>query len=507
MRQLSPLDASFYYFESYRTPMHIGGIYIFESSNPDQAFNYEAFKDYMSSYLHRFPVFRQRLVEVPLDLGTPYWIDDPDFEIEHHIEHVALPKPANEQALLDLAARIFSKPLDKNRPLWEVYIVDGLKVEGIPEGAFAFIPKMHHAAVDGKSGVALMSALFTSSPEATIIPKPKPYVPERIPSDIELLIRNLGSSIEAPFKVAQLIGKTIENTIKSSQQKTGASKKNEKTVKPPSMFSAPKTIFNSSITPHRVVAGASLSLERVKAIKNTVKNTTVNDVILCLCAGALRQYLLDKRELPEKSLIAMAPISVRSVNDKGETLGNKISAMLVDLATKESDTYKRLQLINNSTRGSKVQRKAVKAEKLMDYVPSQLEALAIRTYTRMRISELHPPIYNLVITNVPGPSRPLYMHGAKLLKIIGMAPLIDGMGLMVTIFSYNRQLFIGATSCREFMPDVQKFTKYINKELEKLENIVFDKKGGKNKEQEATKTKVNQENHPTSTKEGKQQMI
>ncbi len=484
MKQLTTLDATFLHVESFRSPMHIGGVYIFENANPNEGLNYESFRDYMRTRIEGYPIFQQRLVEVPLDLGHPYWFDDPSFDIEHHLLHVALPKPGTVKQLLKLAAQIFSRPLDRQRPLWEVTIVEGLKMDGVPEGSFAMIPKIHHAAIDGKSGVALMVALFDTMPTIQTTPfVNKRKKPERIPTKVELLARHTGDALNTPFKLAKLASKTIENALKSNKKK-----KEIKSGKvPPAPFTAPKTMFNVEVTPHRIVDATIVSLERVKNIKNTT-GTTINDVILTICSGALRSYLSEKEALPKKSLIAMAPISVRTKREDG-SLGNKISAMLIALATDEADPIQRLKNINESSSGSKVIRKAVKAEKLMDYIPAQVAANAARLYTRMKIAKLHNPIYNLVITNVPGPSTPLYMNGHKLVKNFAVAPLIDGMGLMITVFSYDGTISIGVTSCREIMPDIDVFIKKIDIALDELEVAVLGKKASVAKTKTATKSK------------------
>lgn len=468
MKQLTTLDAGFYYLESHRTPMHVGGIYLFENPEPDKRFDYQGFKNYIGSRLLKFPVFRQRLVEVPLDLGLPYWFDDPDFVLDFHITHVALPHPADTAELLRLAARFFSRPLDRQRALWEVMVVEGLKMPDMPDGAYAVVTKVHHAAIDGKSGVAIMELLFNSHADKEVIlhlPAPKA---ERIPTSVELLLRHSGEAFTTPFKLAQLVTKSIDSFFKTNTRQIVASAQGKT---PPAPFSAPRTLFNVPVTPNRIVSGVELELERIKYIKNNVPGTTVNDVILTICAGALRKYLLEKNDLPKKSLIAMAPVSVRA-EGKEAALGNHISAMLVSLATDIDNELDRLKTINKSTIGSKVHQKAVKAEKLMDYIPSQLEAMAARFYTRMKIGELHKPIFNLVITNVPGPSKHMYMNGSRMLRNLAVAPLVDGLGLIITVFSYAGTVSIGLTSCKEIMPDIRHFAELFLESLSNLEQEV-----------------------------------
>lgn len=468
MQQLSGLDATFLYIESTRAPMHVGGVYIFEPPKNDEKFDFYQFRDFIESRLHISRVFRQRLVEAPLDMSHPYWIEDPDFDIEYHLQYVAIPQPGGAKELLDLAARSFSRTMDRKRPLWELIIVEGLNIEGVPPNSFALISKVHHAAIDGGSGAEMMGALLNPSPakKSAQGKDEEPYwESERIPTGIEIIARNYIKSVGTPVKLAKFLYETVGNTIDVAREAIA------KWVEPPPMpFTAPTTLFNAPVTPHRIFDGAKLPLERIKAMKNKA-NTTVNNVVLAVCAGALRRYLKDKNNLPKKPLVAMAPISVRNEEDKG-AMGNKVSAMLVSLATNEEDPLKRLQLIHESATNSKVYSRAIGADKIMDLVPSELAALAARLYTKTKVVEYIRPVYNLVITNVPGPPIPLYMGGAKLLSHYGTAPLVDGLGLLMVVFSYAGSITISATSCRELMPDLDGFIENIYESAKELEDAL-----------------------------------
>jgi len=467
MQQLSGLDATFLYIESTRAPMHVGGVYIFEPPQKGDRIDYYQFRDFIESRLHISRVFRQRLVEAPLDMSHPYWIEDPHFDLEYHLQYVAIPQPGGSKELLDLAARIFSRTMDRKRPLWELTIVEGLNIEGYPKNSFALISKVHHAAIDGGSGAEMMGALLSPSPK-----KSKPtseeehyWESERIPTGIEIVARNYIKSVGTPVKLAKFLYDAIGSTIDVAREAIG------KWIEPPPMpFTAPTTLFNAPVTPHRIFDGANLDLERIKKMKN-IASTTVNNVVLAICAGALRRYLKDKNNLPKKPLVAMAPVSVRNEEEKG-TMGNKVSAMLVSLATNEEDPLKRLKLIHESASSSKVYSRALGADKIMDLVPSELAALAARLYTETKVVEYIRPVYNLVITNVPGPPIPLYMGGAKLLTHYGTAPLIDGLGLLMVVFSYAGSITISATSCRELMPDLDKFIANIYEAADELEQTL-----------------------------------
>jgi diacylglycerol O-acyltransferase / wax synthase len=462
MEQLTGLDASFLYLESFKSPMHIGGIYIL--SPPDnEKMTFSMFKQYIESRLYSSKVFRRRVVFSPLGLGHPYWIEDPNFNINNHLYHIALPKPCGMEELREAAAQAFSRTLDRNKPLWEMIFVEGLEnIKDVPKGAFALITKVHHAAIDGVSGAEMMANLF--SLEAT---PPKTNVPdyweaERIPTNAELLTNNFFQAFGTPLKFAKFAYEGIGNTIQLAQEVY------EKSVTaPPLPFTAPTTPFNVSINAGRKFGGIELDLAEIKNIKNAVPNITINDIVLAVCAGALRKYLKTQERLPQKSLVAMAPISTRQGDDR-KNAGNQVSAMLVSLATVESNPLRRLQLISEGSRNSKIYSKAVGANQLMNFIPSTLASLASRLYTSMKLSETHSPFYNLVITNVPGPPMPLYLNGAKVISHFGTAPLFDGLGLLLVVFSYAGKISLSATSTPDIIPDMEGFMQCFEQSFEEL---------------------------------------
>jgi WS/DGAT/MGAT family acyltransferase len=486
MQQLSGLDAQFLYLETPKSPMHIGGVYIYAPPKEGEM-NFEIFRKSLEARLHISRTFRQRIVESPLNLGHPYWIEDPNFELNNHIFHTALPKPGGRKELRALASRIFSRQLDRSKPLWEFTYVEGLEnIEKIPKGSFALITKVHHAAIDGGSGAEILAALLNPSPEMKPIKEPKSWIPERIPSSVELLTKNYFKSFGTPFKLAKFVYDTAQNSFGVAREVI------DKAIQPPPMpFTAPSTIFNASVSARRVFGGTEFSLEKIKTIKNATVGVTINDTVLAICAGGLRKYLLSKDKLPKKSLVAMAPISVRSGNQKND-MGNEVSSMLVSLATHEPDPVHRLNMIHASTRGSKAYSKAIEANKLMNFVPSTLAALASKLYTRMKFSEVHTPFYNLVITNVPGPSVPLYMNGAPLITQFGTAPVLDGLGILLVVLSYNGRITISVTCTPELMPDVEVFLGYLQESCEELYQalVVKAKKGAIGTEVTKSKTKA-----------------
>ncbi len=465
MQALSGLDSSFLYLENANMPMHVGALDIYEGS-----LSFEEFKAFLLERLHLAPRLRQRLVEVPLSIDHPYWIDDPDFNIDFHIHHTALPKPGDWKQLRRLTSRVFSQPLNRSKPLWEFVFVEGLdNVSQVPKGSVALISKIHHAAIDGASGAEILGLLFDVTKKPRKIPKPEPREIEPIPGDMKLLYKSTLNYIKRPFKLPGLLYETAKSTFAA-----GKISRVQASDVPKTAFNAPRTILNQHVSAERRWNTALLSLPRIKALRKAVPGATLNDVVMTICSGALRRYLLEKDELPDKPLVAMVPVSTRTKDEKTD-MGNQVSAMLIQLPTDEEDPIKQLQRLHQNTQLGKQYQQAVGAKQLADYaefVPFGLGAQAARLYTRMNVSQYHAPIFNVVITNVPGPQVPLYMSGKLMLAHMGMAPIFDGMGLILPIFSYNGVLSISPTTAANIMPDVDLFARYLREAANTLEDNV-----------------------------------
>lgn len=449
MQQLSGLDASFLYLESPQTPMHLGGVYVFSPAEEGEVFSFAAFREFMDERLHLSPVFRRRLVEPPLSLGHPWWIEDPNFTLDYHLNYVSAPRPGDWQSLWDLAARILARPLDRTRPLWRLVVVDGLDgITELPKGSFALISLVHHAAIDGISGAEIMGALFDTHEEPRSVPPPlTPWRGDRIPTGMEMVAARYGKALLTPFKLAKFLA-----TQSLIALDTAAEVIKHKLPLPPMPFTAPRVHFNGRVSGRRVFRGMDMSLTVIKEIKNAA-GVKVNDVMLAVCAGGLRHYLQARNELPAKSLSALVPVSIHKPGQVGG--GNHITGMPVELGTEIVDTVERLQRIHASANSSKVYIRSISASDLMNFVPSELASMAGRMYTRTHADDFleHPP-FNLVITNVPGPPTPLYLGGAQLLHTYGMAPLIDGLGLLMVIFSQAGNVSLGVIACQKLVPDI-----------------------------------------------------
>lgn len=476
MKQLSGLDSAFLYLETENAPMHIGGVSILDPRTPDGLFTLDTLRKVLAARLHRSRTFTERLASVPLNLGKPYWVEDESFDLDRHLERTQLPEPGGWRELSALTAWELGQVLPRDRPLWKMLLVEGVDgIEGVPKGSVAIIGRIHHAAIDGVSGSELLSALFDLTPqpddlaaEAAEAPAGSATESAGRPSGAKLLGKSGKNLIGIPKAIPGTLGETVKGLVRS-----GAVWGLKKIKLPPLPFTAPRTRLNVPISGERVWSPALLSLDRIKAIRKTAGGT-VNDVVLALCAGALRHYLQDKEDLPEKPLVAMVPISVRAEDERG-AMGNKVSAMLVSLATDEDDPAVRLEKIRASTSDSKIHHQAIGARTLSDvgeFIPFALAGVGTRLYTRMHLADKLKPIFNLVITNVPGPQVPLYVGGARLLAHVGFAPIFDGVGLILPIFSYAGTLAIGATSDRSIMPDVEVFAGYLETSLDELEEAV-----------------------------------
>lgn len=480
IKQVTGQDAAFLYAESALNPMHIGTLIIVEDS-----LIFDDFKDTIASKLHLMPKFRQRLLNVPFDLDYPYWVDDPNFELDLHLNRIKLPDPADWKTLRDTTATVFSASLDLRRPLWSITFIEGLDtISQIPKGSVAILTKVHHVMIDGASGVGLMGMLFDKNKADSTkpIPKPKPFEPEPLPEELSLLLKSSYKFFKDPLKIPKLVG---EAAVSVMQQKAKKAVVGNKPFDKKS-FSVPKTIFNGSISPKRTWGTAILSFDRINSLRK-IMGVTINDVIVNICAGAIRRYLIEKDQLPSLPLVANVPISIRVKGEK-QNYGNKISNMLVQIGTHIEDPIERLEYIQEQTEMGKSRHKAVGAKSLMkmaESVPFGLANLASGIYSKYNIKELHRPPFNVTITNVPGPQTALYLKGHKTVGVFGLTPVVDGFGLIIAAFSYNGTVSITTTSDAKTMPDAGKFSRFIREEANKLEKII--QKRGKQKEKEIAK--------------------
>jgi diacylglycerol O-acyltransferase len=467
MQQLSGHDASFVYFDLPHAPMHGCFLGLYDGSEVPGGVGYEAVLEHIERRLHLARCFRQKLVRVPFDWDHPYWLEDRNFDLEYHVREIALPSPGDWSQLCRQVARIHARPMDLTKPLWEMYLIEGLdRVPDLPAGSFALLIKFHHAAIDGASGVQIIEAIHDLEPDAEPDPPRADWEPETDPTPFELVMRAQTNAFLRPLEFSRLMARTLPALGRASQ---GFLTREFQAPGP-----VPETRFNGPISPHRVFDACRFALAEARAIKSYVEGATVNDVLISVCGGALRHYLESKGELPAESLVAMLPISVRG---EGESeAGNRVSAMIVPIGTDVKDAGERLVAVREATRQSKELTHAVGARLLADhaqYTPGALIGLGMRLAASFQTAPNARLPYNVVITNVPGPQTQLHAVGARLITNFGVGIPHDGMGLMHGIGSYCGELTVGATACRQMMPDADFYAACLQRAYDDLKRATI----------------------------------
>jgi WS/DGAT/MGAT family acyltransferase len=466
MRQLTSLDAQFLALETPRQAGHVGGVAILDPSTaPGGTLDCAGMKRLLEERLPLLPPFRWKLAEVPLGLDYPYWVDDQDFDLDFHVRELALPAPGSDDQLAEQVARIFARPLDRARPLWELYVIHGL-----PHGHVAALTKIHHALIDGMSGAEIMGLLLDLEPTGRELPPAPEHVPEGKPGELEMLGRGLLGLPRYPLRALRSLPRAVPN-IDDTPFGTlpGAGTLARLTGRAPSSLRAPKTSFNGRVSPHRRFAFGQLALDDVKIAKNA-HGCTVNDVVVSMCAGVVRRWLVEHSELPAEPLVAQIPVSVRT-NEQAGTYGNRIMLMAAPLFTNVDDPVERLMLTHAAMGDMKQRHKALPAELLQDanhFIPPAVFSRAARATFRLATSSPGRPTWNLVISNVPGPQFPLYMAGAELQANYPVSVITDGMGLNITVMSYRGRMDFGIVADRDQMSDVQCLIDWLGDELEAL---------------------------------------
>ena len=444
MERLTGLDAAFLYLENPTNHMHVAMTMVLDPSTVPGGYTFETIKEFIGGRLHLVPPFRRRLVEVPLNLAHPVWVEDPDFDLDFHIRRIGCPAPGGRRELGEMAGQIASTPLDRSRPLWELWVIEDLKQDRI-----GVVTKVHHSAIDGASGAELMVHLFDLEPEAADPPPAEEPPSEHIPSDLELLGHAAVSRFRKTVALPALIGRTA-----SAVSRVVEGRRNPDVAVGAAPLTAPRTPWNGTISSMRSVGFARVALDDVKALK-TAFGCTVNDIVLGLCAGTLRQYLIDHDALPAEPLVATCPVSVRGDGPAGG--GNQVSAMFTTLDTHLDDAAERIRAIQACTVGAKEEHKAVGADLLQnwaEYAAPNTFNLASRLYSSWGLADSHRPIHNVVISNVPGPPFPMYYAGAEMVAAYPMGPVMEGVGLNITVMSYRGSVDIGFMVDRDLIPDV-----------------------------------------------------
>ena len=469
MHQLTGLDTTFLNIESNACPMHVGGLVILEPpqvKSEDGGFG-QVFK-HVEGRLDLIPPMRRRLLNAPLDLDHPYWIEDPDFDLVHHVKHRALPSPGTDHKLSELVCELASQRLDRNLPLWEIHYIEGLK-----GGRVATVTKMHHAAIDGVSGAEILGHLLDLKPEARVIPPPeKPWKPDRIPSTVSLANLTARSLARRPRDALRLVRETWPILLSSGREVMERRKLARNGEKKPSggaFAMAPRTRFNRQISARRSYAFGSMPLDQIKLVKNTF-GTSLNDVVMAVCAIAMRHYLLEHQELPKVPLIAGVPMSTRTEEQKG-TAGNRVTFLRASLHTNEADPVACLKKISAEMATAKNAMRALPANLMGDWAQLPAPALmarAARLYENFGVQDYHVPAFNVIISNVPGPSVPLYFAGMKVLANYPVSIPYHGAGFNITLMSYCGKPDFGLTADYDSLPDTAHFADLMHEALKEL---------------------------------------
>lgn len=470
LKQLSGLDTMFLYMESSRTPLEVGSLQIYDPSTaPGGRVRFKELLAIFENRLDCSPVFKSKLLEVPLSLDHPYWIEDDEFDIEYHLRHISLPRPGDWRQLMIQASRLQSQHLDKSRPLWEIYVIEGLNnVEGVRKGCFALFTKMHHAIVDGVGSLEIQRAIHDLEPLKPDLPRLTPpprraRVPE--PSPWRLLAKSPFSCTVKSTRLARALACAAPGLLRAAL----ASGDGERP-------SAPRTIFNvGRASPNRVIDGRFFELAEIREIAKRVPGAKVNDVVLAVVGGALRRYLQSKSRLPARTLVAGCPIDIRRGDVGHAAHANMVSMMNAPLGTDIADPLERLRAVFRGTLEAKARTREIGAARLTA-LPMNLPAPIAKN--------LYPPLmeilgrsgrlaFNTVVTNVPGPAQPIYLAGARMVRMIGMGPVIDQAGLFHAAFSYDGMLSISFTACREMLPDPGFYAECIQQACEELREAAF----------------------------------
>lgn len=475
MRQLSALDAQFLNVETGGTVAHIGGLSILDPAEAGAPVTLDGLIDLVRSRLPRIKQFRWRLVEVPLGLDHPYWIEDPDFDLEFHVREIALPVPGDDRQLGRQVARLHERPLDRNRPLWEMYLIQGLA-----DGRIAVYTKVHHALIDGVSAAAIVAALLDLEPEPAIADTTDDWRPDVPPGPWGMLAGALTKAAWHPLRTTSTLFKTMPHLdalpvvgrLPGIGLLAGTGRTAARTGEVPSApsMSVPRTPFNGPITRHRRVAFGTLPLAEVKQVRRRL-GVSVNDVVMAMCASALRRWLTDHDALPDKPLVAAVPVSVRESGD--ESHGNQVSAMFTPVPTQLADPKERIAAVRGIMDDAKERHQVTRdtwLAELTTVVPPALGAVAMRTLFRLMPDAMQP--VNLVISNVPGPQFPLYLCRARVTGYFPISVISDlSGGLNITVFSYDGNLDVGLVADRDLVPDLWNLIDYLRDALDELKEL------------------------------------
>jgi diacylglycerol O-acyltransferase len=461
MERMTGMDAGFLYMETPSLHMHTLKIGVIDPGGVAGGYTFDRFREELEKRLHLLPPFRRRVVDVPRGIHHPVWIEDPSFDLARHLKRTQVPPPGGTREMDAVIGQIASTQLERDRPLWEIWALEGLQ-----EGHVAFVAKIHHALADGVAAAALLANVLSVDPEPADPPPPaEPWRPDPIPDERELKRIARADRRAGVRLIPDLYKRTRAGARELAKHRETAS------VRPPRPIrDVPRTSFNGPLSPNRVFATTTLGLEDFKRAKSAL-GVTLNDVVLAVAGGAVRRYLDARGEHLAKSLVAGVPVSTDKPEDVARLGGNKVSNMFTTLATDISDPIARIRAIHEITKEAKVVQNILGADTManwLEYAPPRPFNWFMRTYSRRGLAARHRPPINLVVSNVPGPRTPLYIAGAKLAALYSVGPILEGIGLNITVWSYIDQMNFAAIACRDLLPDVHQVTEGLPDALDEL---------------------------------------
>jgi WS/DGAT/MGAT family acyltransferase len=477
MMPLSGIEDLFLRVENSTMPMHISSLTIYDpSSAPGGKVGFKDIMRYFEARVYRNKVFRNKLVRAPLGIGSCFWADDPDFDIEFHLRHIALPKPGDWRQLCIQVARLHARHLDDNHPLWECYVIEGIdNIPGLPAGCFALFMKTHYAALGGGLGTQLLAALHELSPQGRSSPPKELKYLDRLPSVADMLVSAATDSLRWPLKLADYL-----TTYFSPLQMYASGKLGEFARWPLRMahrnrdeidIQAPKTLFNGPVSPHRVFEGVKFDLGALGLMREKIPGATINDVLITVIAGAMRRYLHDKNALPSPDLLAEAPITSRS-EMKVNSIRHLADSAIMPIHTQTEDPVQRLRQIVEETRSSKKNFQSFLGKRLLIDATELVPTVALKAVgelvRRTRLGSRLPPMFNTTISSIRGPDLPLYMSGAQMVGYYGMDVIHDLAGLSHLICYFAGTATISVTACRKMLPDPHRYAAYLQESFEEL---------------------------------------
>jgi diacylglycerol O-acyltransferase len=461
LERLTGLDASFLYNETPTLHMHTLKYTVLDVSTVPGGYDFNRFQHELERRLHLLPPFRRRVVPVPGQLHHPVWIEDPDFDLSYHVRRIGVPPPGGREQMDAVIADIASWPLDRTRPLWEIWML-----EGLADGKVGFLAKIHHTVADGVAAAAMLANVMATSADDVDPPPPlHEWRPEAVPSRGRLVVDALVDVLRQLLRLPGLLRRTVDGIVRVARHRRTA-----EVATPRPILDTARTPFNGALTPHRSFATATLALADVKEAKAAF-DVTVNDVVLAIVSGSLRRWLQKRDALPDRALVAGVPVSTDDPDAITRLGGNKVSNMFTTLATDIDDPVARLHAIHDVTSAAKEVHNILGADMLADwseYTPPRPYSWFMRQYSRFGLAERHRPPINLVVSNVPGPREPLYVAGARMEGIYSVGPILEGIGLNVTVWSYCDQLNVGVIACREHISDPHEITDGMADALDEL---------------------------------------